>query len=599
MSNGIHRTSIGSSSPNTRPGRFRSAARAPDCAQGVWRRVLVLLALGVCAQSCGRPSRFPLRPVLDHDDDQRPFAPEPEAYESPFAWDAANQTVFYPIARVFAVDPARRAVNVNALDEVPNSSWFTNRLGKIALNVETVANGSCGPLRLDPNAPDGSWLIDKGKDNGANPGFRVNVAGLGKFMLKSDPAEEPERATGATAIATRIYHALGYFAPCDSIVYFRPSILRLKPGLTVTDNSGVTRPFDAAALVRVLENASRRQELVRMVSSQWLEGKPIGPYTYDGTRSDDPNDVIAHEDRRELRGARLVAAWLNHFDSREQNTLDVFVSDKNAGNGKGFVRHYIIDLGDCFGSVWSVDAISRQFGHAYLFDASYVAEDFVTLGAFRRPWENARRTGGVFNYFSARDFDPESWRGEYPNPAFGRMAEADGAWMARILAHFRNDLVAAVVRVGAFDEPHTRYLTETLIARRDAILRRYLTRLSPLSRLGVQGDELCGRDLARMAGVVPREPISYRARYYAGLDGAMTGALPVSFGAESTFCVRLPHVASDLGPADDPPERYLITDIHNGYSLGPLRVHLYDLGPKRGFAIAGIERPEDERAPEL
>lgn len=563
------------------------------------RSLIGWLVLCVGVLSCSKPARFPLRPALELDDDQRPFGPEPASYESPFAWDAANQTVFYPIARMLAVDPARRAVNVNALDEVPDSSWFTNRLGKGALTREQAANGSCGPRRLDPNAPDGTWLIDKGKDNGANPGFRIKVEGLGKFMLKSDLQEEPERATGATAIATRIYYALGYFAPCDSIVYFRPSILRLKPGLTVTNNTGVTRPFDAAALARILTQASHRNGLVRMVSSEWLEGKPIGPYTYDGLRSDDPNDVIAHEDRRELRGARLVAAWLNHFDSREQNTLDVFIPDKTPGrNGQGYVRHYIIDLGDCFGSAWSVDALSRQFGHAYLFDASYVAEDFVTLGAVERPWERARRVGGVFNYFSARDFDPESWRGEYPNPAFGRMTESDAAWMARILAHFNDELVAAVVRVGAYDEPHTRYLTETLIARRDAILKRYLTRLSPLSELRVvDGRKLCGRDLARMARVVPQEPISYRARHYAGLDAKTTRSLKVSSDAESTFCVALDHIAPDDGRADDAPERYLVVDVQNGYATGPLRVHLYDLGPQRGFRIAGIERPEDDTAP--
>jgi hypothetical protein len=534
---------------------------------------------------------------LTQDDDERPFSPAPEEYESPFAWDAANQTFFYPVARMFAVDPARRAVNVNALDEVPNSSWFTNRLGSNSMTPEAVANGSCKVTQLDPNAPDGTWVIDKGKDNGANPGFRVNVPGLGKFMLKADLAEEPERATGATAIATRIYHALGYFAPCDSIVYFRPSLLSLKPGLTVTDNSGVTRPFDTKTLDAILAAASKRDGLIRMVSSQWLDGKPIGPYTYDGLRHDDPNDAIPHQDRRELRGGRLVAAWLNHFDSREQNTLDVFMPVGEKNLGRGYVRHYIIDLGDCFGSVWKVDGFSRQFGHAYLFDASYVAEDIVTLGTQMRPWERAERTGGVFNYFSARDFDPESWRGEYPNPAFGRMTEADGAWMARILAYFEDELVAAAVRVGAFDPASTRYLTETLIQRRDAILRRYLTHLSPISKLELRGNQLCGVDLARLRRIVPRESISYRARYFGGDDLLPMGTLPVRTDGGGDVCVELRHGVEDAGRPDDDGSRYRIVDLFNGYAKGPLRAHLYDLGPQRGFVLAGLERPDDGAPP--
>ncbi len=122
-----------------------------------------------------------------------------------------------------------------------------------------------------------------------------------------------------------MYHAVGYYATCDSVVYFRPSLLKLKPGLTVTNNEGTTKPFDQARLDDLLAHASHRDGLVRMVASQWLPGKPLGPYSYSGRRGDDPNDVIPHEDRRELRGARLVAAWLAHFDSREQNTMDVFL----------------------------------------------------------------------------------------------------------------------------------------------------------------------------------------------------------------------------------------------------------------------------------
>jgi hypothetical protein len=559
-------------------------------------RVLSALLLAMTC-GCAGPARFPLREPLRRDPDQAPVLKEPEEYYSPFAWDGVNQTVFRPISRFFAVDPAGPAVNVNALDEVPDSSWFENRLGKKALSPADVARGACAEQELDPSAPDGTWLIDKGKDNGANPGFRINVPGLGKFMLKSDPLEEPERATGATSIAARVYHAVGYYAPCDSVVYFRPSLLKLKPGLTVTNNEGVTKPFDEARLKELLARASHRHGLVRMVASQWLPGKPIGPYKYDGLRGDDPNDVIPHEDRRELRGARLVAAWLAHFDSREQNTMDVFLPlDPAKKKGPGYVRHYIIDMGDSFGSVWTDDRISRRLNHAYALDIPYLAEDFVTLGTIERPWERARR-GAMFGYFSARDFDPELWRGEYPNPAFGRMTEADGAWMARILARFDEGLVRAAVAIGKFEAENERFLAETLIARRMAILRRYLSRLSPIGEVVATAKGVCGVDLARLSGVVPNESTSFRARLYRGAEHEPTHGLRLLTDTTPRVCVELPHAPLPASVAPDDARRYVIVEIENGYARGPLHAHLYDLGPTGGFRLVGIDRPERSGPP--
>jgi hypothetical protein len=474
---------------------------------------------GALLVSCAGSPRFPLRAPVLRDDDERPTATAPPEYTSPFAWDGANNLVFRPVARFFAVDPAGPAVNVNALDEVPDSSWFENRIGVRRWTPEEIAAGPCGTRTLDPSSPDGTWIIDAGKSDGANPGFRVNVPGVGKFLLKSDPELEPERATGATAIASRIYHAAGYWSPCDSVVYVRRSLLKLTPGLTVTDNGGVKKAFDEKALDAVLKHASHRGELVRMVASRWLPGQTLGPYRYDGTRSDDPNDVIAHEDRRELRGARLLAAWTNHFDTREENTMNVFLrKDEGAKTGPGFIRHYILDLGDAFGSIWPWDSVTRRLGFAYYFDFTYLAADFVTLGTQVRPWEVARRDGGIFAYFSARNFDPEAWKGGYPNPAFLRMTEDDGAWMARIIARFTDADVDALVRVGDYTDPvSTRYLRDVLLERRDAILRRYLTRLSPLTDVRVvEGARLCATDLARRTHAANLSLFQYEGWRYTG-----------------------------------------------------------------------------------
>ena len=42
-------------------------------------------------------------------------------------------------------------------------------------------------------------------------------------------------------------------------------------------------------------------------------------------REDDPNDTVRHQDRRELRALKVFAAWVNHFDTKMHNSLDMYV----------------------------------------------------------------------------------------------------------------------------------------------------------------------------------------------------------------------------------------------------------------------------------
>jgi hypothetical protein len=568
------------------------------------RIALVVTALvgSVACSHAPSGARFPLRDPMWLDDDVRPFdAPcvdddekpghkicTPAKYESPFAADGLDNMVFRPISRFFAVDPAGESVNVNAFDEVPSSSWFTNRIGlpSISISPEQLAKGNCGEP-VDVDAPDGSWLIDQGKENGANPGFRVRVPGRGKFLLKADLAEQPERATAATAIGTRIYHAVGFNTGCDRVVYIRRSLLKLKEGLSYSDNTGVTRPFGEKQLDKVLGGAAKRGERYRLAASPWLPGRPLGPFEYTGTRSDDPNDVIPHEDRRELRGQRVLAAWLNHFDSREQNSMNTWVSmnAEDPDASPGYIKHWIIDLNDLFGSEWDWESLSKRIGFSYYFDGGDIFEDFLSLGIPKRPWDRVKRSaqGDIFGYFESDVFEPDDWKPGYQNPAFLRMTEHDAAWMARIIARITPEHIAAVVRVGDFtQERHTEYLTRTLVTRRYKVLARYFAKLSPITDLEFRGTNLCGLDLARATRTYHASQFHYTARSYAGekLDDVATPLITTSDGG--LVCVEL----AGLHHASSP---YRVVKIANGVSDKPIRVDFYDLGSGR-FRIVGIQR---------
>ncbi|HMJ10995.1 MAG TPA: hypothetical protein VK524_06285 [Polyangiaceae bacterium] len=553
--------------------------------------------------------RYPLKAPLWEDKDARPFHAEcrpdpdeddpghvactPEPYESPLAWDAVDNTIFRPFARIWAVDPGGEAVNVNAFDEVPNSTWFENRMLQAALSAGDVTRGSCKEAALsDEGAADGSWLIDQGKPHGATAGFRVTVPERGRFLFKVDAADVAQRSNAASVIGSRLYHAVGFHTPCETIVELRSRVLKLKPGLTSADNTGVERPFDRAALEKVLTKAQRSGDRVRLEASEWLSGFTLGPFHYAGVRDDDPNDVVPHEDRRELRGARLLAAWINHFDSREQNTMATWVAmpGRPKDSSPGYIKHYYLDFSDSFGSEWEWDGISRRLGHSYYLDFGHVAGDFITLGTIERPWDRARRRP-PFGYFRSVDFDPETWRPGYPNPAFSRMTERDGAWMARILARFTPEHVRALVRLGRLNDPKdAEYLERVLIERHRRILRRYLGRLSPLASARVQGGELCATDVARQSGVWSSSSFAYRATLTRPGRGALSSAVRAL--PDGRVCMALQHDPALASKPADSEQRYMIVAVWNGKAPGPLAAHLYDLGPERGFALVALVRPE-------
>jgi transposase len=150
-------------------------------------------------------------------------------------------------------------------------------------------------------------------------GVRRGAAELGRQLKVNDP-REPERASAADVVGSLVYHAAGFFAPCNPIVYFTRDILRVGPGAKADEPGGVKVPLTDEHLERVFKRLEPRPDRhVRAGASMLLAGSPVGPWNYYGPRGDGPNDVVAHEDRPKRCDSRLLAAWLGHEDACQQN----------------------------------------------------------------------------------------------------------------------------------------------------------------------------------------------------------------------------------------------------------------------------------------
>jgi len=89
----------------------------------------------------------------------------------------------YNVISGFAVPVRGRARNVNTVDEVPDSPWFTNRIGTRAITPREMAIGpdtTAGPAA-------GVWTVTSSKSDGVTPGFTVRDARGDRWFLKFDP----------------------------------------------------------------------------------------------------------------------------------------------------------------------------------------------------------------------------------------------------------------------------------------------------------------------------------------------------------------------------------------------------------------------------
>src|SRR5262245_27748819 len=212
-----------------------------------------------------------------------PIAREPESRDASTAARYDQSQRYELLNNLFVISGYKpsglRAKNVNTIDEVPDSSWFTNRIGARPVTTEEITRGPIVGAPPDPS----QWVIIREKTSGVHPGFTARDAKGETWFLEFDPPYFKEGATGAVSVATKIFWALGYNQVESFISTFDPRKASIDPKASIRRPNGKRTPFTWDDANVVLENVARNSDgTYRVIAGRLLPGKILGGFQYVG-----------------------------------------------------------------------------------------------------------------------------------------------------------------------------------------------------------------------------------------------------------------------------------------------------------------------------
>jgi hypothetical protein len=325
----------------------------------------------------------------------------------------------------------------------------------------------------------------------------------------------------------------------------------------------------------------------RAIAGRGLSGRILGGFKYHGTRPDDPNDVVPHEHRRELRALKVFGAWTNLVDMKAGNTVDSLITE----NGRGLVRHYLQDVGSTLGSAANGPHAYDE-GWAYLYEGSVAMKKLVLLGFPVERWRTVdynEKPIGV-GRFEGTGFDPTTWKPRIPTAAFLRARADDDFWAARRVMAFSDEMIRAIAKTGQYTDPDAEKLIgDVLIQRRDKIGQAYLNAVSPLVNVALDNNgRLTYENAAVTARVANASSTGYSATWSQfnndSGEAKAIGSPTAASGNQIQAPAGLPTAAGSfvkvqLSPAQ-PPEK--------GTAVAPLDVYFRRSGD--GWRLVGLER---------
>jgi hypothetical protein len=400
-----------------------------------------------------------------------------------------------------------RARSVNTIDEVPDSSWFTNRVGVRPVTIDEIVRGPNVGAPPDPS----KWIVFRQKIAGAHPGVTAKDANGETWFLEFDPDYYPEAATGALVMATKFFWALGYNQVETFITTFDPRRVEFDPGATLRRPNGKRTPFTPGDLDELLEHVARSADgTYRVVAGRLLPGKIIGNFRFEGTRPDDPNDLVPHEYRRELRALRVFGAWTNLTDLKSANTLDSLVTE----HGRTIVKHWLQDVGSTFGM--NNDLHEWDLGWEHFYQTNTTMKRLASFGFALSTWQRVHYTQGPsIGKFEGDRFDPRTWRPQTPTTAYMELRDDDAFWAAQRVGAFTGEMIRAIVETGELSDPKAaQALTDIMIKRRNTIVRTYLTAVNPIVAPRLDEDNRLSFENAAVKADVAHAPEAYVASWF-------------------------------------------------------------------------------------
>jgi len=519
----------------------------------------------------------------------RRFYPDDPIWREPLTQDVKNAARYEPDLAYQTLENLfwspgdkllnQRAENLNTVDEVPDGAFFENRAGRVGLTpaiVARAANTSDGP------AP-GKWTVVSAKSDGVTPGFTIRDSANQLWFIKFDPPGWRAMATGSEIVAAKLFWAAGYHTAEYHIGKLDPANLVIGKDTRITPQGETSRTMRQSDILWLLGRADRDPDgTYRVILSKAAPGRPVGRIQFQGTRADDPNDIVPHEHRRELRGYFVFAAWLNHVDAKGINSLSTLITE----NGRSFIRHYLLDFGSALGSAAVGPREGWEGYEALVEEKSEVGRRVLSFGARIPVW----RTQAYFESPAVgrlpRDhskWDPEKWWPHITNSAFRHMRPDDTFWAATKLAAITDDMIRAAVAEGQFGDPTSEeFLVKAISERRLRILQTFLPKVNPIvdPSLDAQG-HLAFRNLAADLGVADRAP-GYRALWYT-FDNNTDRATLVATTEETQSPMVMPAM---------PPSDYIKVDLS---SIGgpeswtrPISAYFRRNGPE--WTLIGFER---------